>query len=52
MKQFALAFLPSIILLALFFGTWSMGAWINYKLAYESGVKATIEETVKPECLK
>ena len=27
------------------------GKWINYKLAYESGVRTTVVEMVKPECL-
>ncbi len=37
--------------LAIIYGLWSGGKWINYKLAYESGVESTVKEMVKPECL-
>lgn len=41
-----------IITIVIAYGIWSAGKWINYKLAYESGVELTIEEMVKEECLR
>lgn len=41
-----------IAVLLLAYGIWSVGKWINYKLAYKSGVESTIRDMVKPECLK
>ena len=52
MKQYLLIFMSTIALLGAVYGLWAVGKWVNYKLAYESGVKATIEEMVKSECLK
>lgn len=41
-----------IIVIAVSYGLWIAGKYINYKLAYESSVKTTIGEMVKPECLQ
>lgn len=38
--------------LPIIYGLWIAGKWINYKLAYESGVQTTVREMVKPECLR
>ncbi len=38
--------------ITLIYGLWLGGKWINYKLAYESGVETTVKEMVKPECLQ
>lgn len=46
-------FIIGIILAVLaMYGAYQTQKWINYKLAYESGVQSTIREMVKPECLK
>lgn len=44
--------LITIVGLVSIYGLWLVGKWVNYKLAYEDGVVSTIEEMVKPECLK
>ena len=46
--------LPIILVIAVcftFYELWQFGKWVNYKLAYESGVEKTIKEMVRPECL-
>lgn len=52
MKQGIVIALMVLAAIAVIYGLWLAGKWINYKLAYESGVTATIQEMVKPECLK
>lgn len=45
------AFMGIILALGMVYELWQVGKWVNYKLAYESGVSTTIKEMVKPECL-
>lgn len=38
--------------IAVIYGIWLGGKWLNYKFAYESGVESTVKELVKPERLR
>ena len=52
MKNIFFTIIVSALLIATIYGLWLVGKWMNYKLAYEDGVKTTVEEMVKPECLQ
>lgn len=47
-----LAVVGIVLALGMVYSFWLAGKWINYKLAYESGVQMTVKEMVKPECLR
>lgn len=44
-------FLSIVIVCIAAWYMWQFGKWVNYKLAYESGVEQTVKELVKPNCL-
>lgn len=37
---------------ALAYGCWRVGRYVNYSLQYEDMVRATVREMVKPEALR
>ena len=50
-KWIAYPLMLAIMIIAIYFMT-SFGKWISYVIFYESQVKQTIIEMVKPEALK
>lgn len=56
MKEASLKVTAGIVVLVLCiavgYGSWRVGKYINYSLQYEDMVRATVREMVKPEALK
>ncbi|HRZ18587.1 MAG TPA: hypothetical protein P5136_00895 [Methanofastidiosum sp.] len=52
LKSVVITLAAVIVCAAISFGIYYLGKKINYAVSYESMVKDTIKEMVKPECLK
>ena len=52
MKDFMMVVTIGFVVIAFAIGGFMLHRWFNYNLGYESQVRATVIEMVKPEALK